>query len=290
MTIAIFGMSFKPVYNKPINQLIAGLQSQNHQLVVFNEFAAFLNSAVDRQLTDTFSSHEDLTSADMLISIGGDGTILNTLTFIRHLEIPVLGINTGRLGFLSTINTDEIAEIIDAIGTKQYDCESRSVLELCSPDNLFAPVSYALNELAIHKNDRSSMITITAYLDDVYLNAYWADGLIVSTATGSTAYSLSCGGPIVLPGSQVLVITPIAPHNLNVRPIVIPDHFTIRLEVEGREGQHLVSLDSRSINVDSSLKLVVRKAGFKMKLVRLRGRHFVDTIHTKLNWGVDKRN
>lgn len=290
MTIAIFGKSFDPVHSKEIAQLINGLIAHKHELLVFNEFADYLKSTIDFVATNTFSEHEELHHAALMISIGGDGTILNTLTFIRHFEIPVLGINTGRLGFLSTVNTDEIAEIIEAIHSGNYECEERSVLELVSPDNLFSPVNYALNEMAIHKNDRSSMITISAYLNDVYLNSYWADGIIVSTATGSTAYSMSCGGPIVLPGSQVLVITPIAPHNLNVRPIVVPDKLTIRLEVEGRDEQHLVSLDSRAVSLDSAMCLEVKKAPFIMKLVRLRDRSFVETIRTKLNWGLDKRN
>jgi NAD+ kinase len=290
MTIAIFGKSFDPLHSKEISQLINGLIAHNHELIVFNEFADYLKSTFDFETSTTFSNHRELQNVKLMISIGGDGTILNTLTYIRHFEIPVLGINTGRLGFLSTVNTDEIADIIEAIDSGNYECEERSVLELSSPNNLFAPVNYALNEMAIHKNDRSSMITISAYLNDVYLNSYWADGIIVSTATGSTAYSMSCGGPIVLPGSQVLVITPIAPHNLNVRPIVVPDKLTIRLEVEGREEQHLVSLDSRAVSLDSALPLEVKKAPFKMKLVRLHDRSFVETIRTKLNWGLDKRN
>jgi len=290
MTIAIFGKSFDPLHSKEIAQLINGLIAHKHELIVFDEFSEYLKSTIGFASENIFSEHEELKNVSLMISVGGDGTILNTLTYIRHFEIPVLGINTGRLGFLSTVNTNEIAEIIEAIDSGNYECEERSVLELTSADNLFSPVNYALNEMAIHKNDRSSMITISTYLNDVYLNSYWADGIIVSTATGSTAYSMSCGGPIVLPGSQVLVITPIAPHNLNVRPIVVPDKLTIRLEVEGRDEQHLVSLDSRSINLDSATPLEVKKAPFKMKLVRLRDRSFVETIRTKLNWGLDKRN
>jgi NAD+ kinase len=290
MTIAIFGKSFDPLHSKEIAQLINGLIAHKHELVVFDEFSEYLKSTIGFAAENIFSEHEELKNVALMISVGGDGTILNTLTYIRHFEIPVLGINTGRLGFLSTVNTNEIPEIIEAIDSGNYECEERSVLELTSVDNLFSPVNYALNEMAIHKNDRSSMITISAYLNNVYLNSYWADGIIVSTATGSTAYSMSCGGPIVLPGSQVLVITPIAPHNLNVRPIVVPDKLTIRLEVEGREEQHLVSLDSRAVSLDSAMPLEVKKAPFKMKLVRLHDRSFVETIRTKLNWGLDKRN
>lgn len=290
MRIAIFGKSFDPIHSKEIAQLINGLITHKHELLVFDEFADYLKSTIGFETENTFSQHEDLSQTALMISIGGDGTILNTITYIRDFEIPVLGINTGRLGFLSTVNTNEITEIVAAIDSGNYECDERSVLELASTDNLFAPVNYALNEMAIHKNDRSSMITISAYLNDVYLNSYWADGIIVSTATGSTAYSMSCGGPIVLPGSQVLVITPIAPHNLNVRPIVVPDKLTIRLEVEGRDEQHLVSLDSRSVSLDNATSLQVKKAPFKMKLVRLHDRSFVETIRTKLNWGLDKRN
>lgn len=290
MNIALFGQSFDKVYFPGITRLLRELDEHGHRLTVFNEFAEFIEQHLGRQYSKRFSGHQDLGQPDLMISIGGDGTILNTLVHIQNREVPVLGINTGRLGFLSSVSTDQIDDIIQALRDGLYEIESRSVLEVKSSADLFTPVNWALNEVAVHKNDRSSMITVSAFVNGVYIASYWADGLIVSTATGSTAYSMSCGGPIVIPESETFVITPIAPHNLNIRPLVVPDRAIIKLVVEGRDNQHLVSLDSRSETMENTHTLEIRKAGFTMRFLRLPGHHFVETIRNKLMWGLDKRN
>lgn len=290
MKIAIYGQSFDNIFNQPVSRLLNALNNNGHEIIVFEELASFFRENIGFNADAVFNAHADLKGVDIVIGIGGDGTILNTLQYIRDSEIPVLGLNTGRLGFLSTVSTDEIDEVVSAIENREYKIERRTVLELKSKEGLFLPVNFALNEVAVHKNDISSMITINAFVDDVYINSYWADGLIVSTATGSTAYSMSCGGPIVVPGTETLVITPIAPHNLNIRPLVIPDSSRIRLVVEGREGTHLVSLDSRSQSLENTQTLEISKAPFCMNLIRLKDEHFIQTIRNKLMWGIDKRN
>jgi NAD+ kinase len=290
MQIALYGNSFDSIYNPAIFQLVSALENSGHELIVFRELADFMQAHIGYESKRKFVGHDDLGRPDVMISIGGDGTILNTLIHVRDSEIPVLGLNTGRLGFLSTVSTDQVEEIVSALNEKHYDLDARSVLSVKSSAGLFEPVNWALNEVAVHKNDRSSMITVSTFVDGVYIASYWADGLIVSTATGSTAYSMSCGGPIVAPGSSTFVITPIAPHNLNIRPLVVPDSSVIKLVVEGRESHHLVSLDSRSESLENSHTLEISKAPFKMHLLRLKGHHFIETIRTKLMWGMDKRN
>ena len=204
--------------------------------------------------------------------------------------IPVLGVNVGRLGFLTAIGTENISDSIDALVKGHFSLDKRRLLRLESNRNLFGGVNYALNELTIHKKDSSSMIIINTYLNGEYLNSYWADGLIIATPTGSTGYSMSCGGPIVAPYSGNFVITPIAPHNLNVRPIVVSDENVISLEVLGRSQYFLASLDSRSVTIDSAISLAVRREDFTMNLVRLGSSNFLDTLRKKLNWGLDTRN
>lgn len=290
MKIAIYGQSFDSIFNTPILRLLDELSGNGHEIVVFEKLASFFSENLKFKADSTFETHSDLAGTDLMIGIGGDGTILNTLLYVRDSEIPVLGLNTGRLGFLSTVSTDEIDDVVAAVEDRKYNIERRTVLELNSRDDLFSPVNFALNEVAVHKNDISSMITINAFVDDVYINSYWADGLIVSTATGSTAYSMSCGGPIVMPGTETLIITPIAPHNLNIRPLVVPDSSRIRLVVEGREGSHLVSLDSRSQSLENTQTLEISKAPFSMHLARVKDEHFIQTIRNKLMWGLDKRN
>jgi len=215
---------------------------------------------------------------------------LDTVTLIRDSKIPILGINTGRLGFLSNISIQEIDQAMDALHSKKYTVDERALLKVKTEDNLFGETNFALNELTIHKKDSSSMITIHAYINDQYLNSYWADGLIIATPTGSTAYSLSCAGPIVVPGSENFVITPIAPHNLNVRPIVVSDNSEIKLKIEGRGMQFLASLDSRSETIDSKYELTIVKEKFKIGLIQLENQDFLRTIRNKLMWGIDKRN
>jgi NAD+ kinase len=240
---------------------------------------------------ELFSSGAEIRgSVEFLFSIGGDGTILDTVALVQNSGIPVLGINIGRLGFLSSISKEEITAAIEKIVKGHYSLDKRSLLRLESNRSLFGDVNYALNELTIHKKDSSSMIIINTYLNGEYLNSYWADGLIISTPTGSTGYSLSCGGPIIVPHSENFVLTPIAPHNLNVRPIIVSDKHVISLEVEGRSQYFLASLDSRSVTIDSSIQLAVRKEDFYMNLVRIGNENFLSTLRTKLKWGLDTRN
>ncbi len=229
-------------------------------------------------------------SFDMLVSIGGDGTILESARMVGDSGIPILGINNGRLGFLSSTPLEDTELAISRILSGAYFVEQRSLVELLSDDNPFPEGSFALNELTVHKSNRTSMIVIHAYLDGAFLNTYWADGLIISTPTGSTGYSLSAGGPIVAPTSESLIISPIAPHNLNVRPLVIPDRHSITLEVEGRTADHLVSLDSVSKPLRPGTKLEVRKARFSVGLVRFTSEDYFDTLRNKLMWGIDRRN
>jgi NAD+ kinase len=238
-----------------------------------------------------FNDYQGIGSnVDFFFSIGGDGTILDALTLVRDSGIPVMGINIGRLGFLSSIAKDEILPAIDKVLAHDYEIDSRALVRLNQPADLFGEMNYALNELTITRKDTTSLIVLNVYVDDMFLNTYWADGLIIATPTGSTAYSLSTGGPILTPGSQNFVLTPIAPHNLTVRPVVIPDKSKIRIIVEGREDQFLVSLDSRRAIIYSNFELIVEKADFKVNMVQMKGRNFFMTIREKLKWGLDARN
>jgi len=292
MQVALFGKALQKENYNYLQNLVDSLHAVNAKLFFENEFFQIVKNEIKfKSIPEIYTSHTDLKNvADYLISIGGDGTFLETIRFVRDSNIPVIGINTGRLGFLSSISKESINEAIKAISEKKYTLDQRTLLTLETSQNLFGDLNYALNELTIVKKDSSSMITIHSYLDNAFLNSYWADGLIVSTPTGSTAYSLSCGGPILTPESENFIITPIAPHNLNVRPIVLPDKHTISLKVEGRSNQFLISLDSRSETISSSTELIVKKADFKINLIRLHDHDFLPTLRNKLMWGLDKRN
>jgi NAD+ kinase len=239
----------------------------------------------------TFFSHEDLTEEiDFLISLGGDGTLLDTVTLVRNKNIPVVGINFGRLGFLASIGRDEMSDAIKALALRSHIIDKRTLIHLDSNLPLFKDVPYALNEFAIHKRDTAPMVKIHTYLNGELLNTYWADGLILATPTGSTGYSLSCAGPVVFPDACSLVLTPIAPHNLNVRPIVVPDNTIISFEVESRADEIICALDSRREIVNKNVLLAVRKENFMLSLVRLNENNFLQTLRNKLSWGLDKRN
>jgi len=228
---------------------------------------------------------------DYLFSIGGDGTLLNTITLVKDSKTPVVGINSGRLGLLTTANkNDDIKELLYDLKYKRYTLDKRTLLHLDSEPTLFENTPYALNEFTIHKHATSALITVHIYVDDVFLNSYWADGIIVATPTGSTAYSLSCNGPIIHPSSKTFVITPVAPHNLNVRPIVIPDNCRITFKIEGRSNDFLCTLDSRYETVTSEHTLSLSKEKFELHLVRTQSQNFFSTIRNKLMWGVDSRN
>jgi NAD+ kinase len=292
MKVAIYGRAISDKYLERIKNIFDALKQAGVEFFVYEHFNTYLitkNIHIDINLK-TFTHHTEIAGkVDVMLSIGGDGTLLDTLKFVRD-DIPVLGINTGRLGFLSGVSMDETQGAIAALLDKKYTLDKRNTLKLQTKNNMFGDTNYALNELTVHKKDSASMMIIHAYLDGSFLNTYWADGLIVSTPTGSTAYSLSCGGPIIIPGSENFIITPIAPHNLNVRPVVVPSNCEIKLKLEGRSKKYLVSLDSRTETIDPSIELIIKKGDFKINLVRLENQDFLSTLRNKLMWGLDLRN
>jgi len=292
MKIALFGTNFSENFNKYIQHLVHKLESEKVEIFIEESFLEYVTNRLRfKNEVATFNSHEDLKdNVDILFSIGGDGTLLSAVSYIRNSNIPILGINTGRLGFISSVAPDQIEQAVNDVLNKNYKTNRRTLLTLNTSNNLFKNKNFALNEVAIVKKDTSSMIKIEAYVNDEFLNTYWADGLIVSTPTGSTGYSLSCGGPIIAPGTNNIIITPIAQHNLNVRPIVINHNSTIKLKVEDRDQLALVSLDSCSRAFDSSVELTIKKANFKINLIEPQNNSFISTVRQKLMWGIDKRN
>jgi NAD+ kinase len=290
MTIALFGKNIAPENGDYMRRLFNELSDNQVEIAVYQPFADLVKTFVPEGVKyRVFHSHDDL-NADILFSIGGDGTILDTVPFVRDSGMPVLGINMGRLGFLSSISKNEIGEAVKSVLAGDYSVEHRTLLELVAPENVFGDVRYALNELNVIRNPEHSLLAIKVFVDDVYLNTYWGDGILLATPTGSTAYSLSAGGPIIAPNAKNFVITPIATHNLTVRPVVIPDDSVIRIQVEGRERKFVFSMDSRNCTLDTSVQLEVRKALFCLNLVRMRGEDFFGTIRNKLMWGKDNRN
>lgn len=227
---------------------------------------------------------------DVLITLGGDGTLLDMVSYVRDSEIPVLGINFGRLGFLASVNKSDIAAAIYAVVNRQFSLDSRALMHIESEAEIFGDDNFALNDITIHKRDDSAMITMHAWLNGEFLNSYWGDGIIISTPTGSTAYSMSCGGPIIIPESNNIVVTPISPHNLNVRPIVLSDASTLTFDVECRSANFLVSCDSKTAVIDKTMKFNIHKAPFRLNLVRLNNESYLTTLRNKLLWGLDTRN
>ncbi len=292
MKIALFATNFTEEQEEYYMELLGRLNYHNFKICIYKPFCEqlFKNHLVSSD-TETFSNHEELKNGvDYLFSIGGDGTLLKTITLIKDSGIPILGFNTGRLGFLSSISKEEITEAIENILENKFIIEKRTLIKIENPQNLFGENNFALNEITVHKRDSSSMILIHAYINNVFLNTYWADGLIVSTPTGSTAYSLSCGGPIVTPDSSSFILTPIAIHNLTVRPIVVPDNVTIKLKVEGRIDNYLVTLDSSNVVTSSTIELEIKKENFQINFIHFQNKPFFSTIREKLMWGWDKRN
>lgn len=292
MKIAIYSRGVENEQMKDIHQLMDQLVSHGVEPVFFQDFFnQFYSSVKLDSKYSTFNSAEDLNeSIDCLISLGGDGTLLDTVTLVKDSGIPVLGINYGRLGFLANIGREEISSVIDAIANRKYVMDKRTLIHLEANVPLFGQTPYALNEFSIHKKDSSPMIKIHTYLNGEFLNTYWSDGLIVSTPTGSTGYSLSCGGPVVFPDSNCFIITPVAPHNLNIRPIVISDNNIISFELEGRTDGFLCTLDSRREIISKEVQLAVKKETFDIKLIRMNENNFLQTLRSKLSWGFDKRN
>ena len=294
MKVAIYGQYYQNSTEPIIKDIFSFFIKNNVEMVIESHFLTILNEKeIIQKEFKTFTSYTELdASFDMLISIGGDGTILKASTLVRDSGIPILGINAGRLGFLATVQKDNISEFMQFIIDKKYTVSKRTLLSLsCTPDNeAIQDINFAMNEITVSRKDTTSMITVETYLNDEYLNSYWADGLIIATPTGSTGYSMSCGGPILTPDVQSLVVTPIAPHNLNARPLVIPDETEIRLKVSGREAHYLVSLDSRVISVKNETILVIKKTPFQINMVEIPGETFLKTLRSKLFWGEDRRN
>ncbi|MCK9399512.1 MAG: NAD kinase [Bacteroidales bacterium] len=292
MVIAIFGRAVSLENLKYVQRVVDKLILKNCRLIIYKPFFEMLQDKVEfPSEVNFFVDYQDIEGkVDFLFSIGGDGTILDALSMVRDSGIPIMGINIGRLGFLSSIAKDEILPAIDKVLARDYQIDSRTLVRLSQPKDLFGEMNYALNELTITRRDTASLIVLHVYIDGMFLNSYWADGLIIATPTGSTAYSLSSGGPILTPGSENFVLTPIAPHNLTVRPVVIPDKSKIRIIVEAREEQFLVSLDSRRAIIYSNFELIVEKADFKVNIVQMKGKDFFMTIREKLKWGLDARN
>ncbi len=288
MKLAVYGKSFKQDFNPAMEAFFKRLSGFGAKVVVYKPFLDFIHESlphIDSGFT-VFESDlpEDL---DFLFSIGGDGTFLEAANLVRGRNLPLVGINSGRLGFLAYIAREEISKSLDEIFDGKYSIEERTVLEIKSSDGKYS--DFALNEIAIQKID-SRMITIHCYLNEELLNSYWADGLIVATPTGSTAYSLSVGGPIVVPGSKNFILSPISPHTLAVRPVVVPDYHEIRLRVDARSSQFLVSADFKSITMDASVEIVLKRAKEVVKTIKLNSHSFYSTIRSKLMWGIDRRN
>ncbi len=292
MKVAIYSRIIEETERGEVQQLLDELQRRKIQPVIYLPFYERINNVFKFPQNLLFFRHSnDLDeSIDFLISLGGDGTLLDTIAFVRDKDIPVIGINFGRLGFLASIGKEDMVTAVEALVNRTYVADKRSLIHLDASKPLFGEVPYGLNEFAIHKTDTSPMIKIHTYLNGEFLNTYWADGLIVSTPTGSTGYSLSCGGPVVFPESGSFVINPVAPHNLNVRPIVVPDDNIISFEVEGRAENFLCALDSRKEIVDKNVQLAVRREKFNVSLVRLNENNFLQTLRNKLSWGLDQRN
>jgi NAD+ kinase len=292
MKVAIYSRVFEQEQQVDIQRLTDQLQQHNIEPVLFHDFYEQIKDAV--QFTSTpavFHSSKDLDdSFECMISLGGDGTLLDTVTLVRNKKIPLLGINFGRLGFLASIGREELDSAVSSLVNHTFVKDERTLIHCDSNTTMFGETSYGLNEFAIHKLDTSSMIKIHAYLNGEFLNTYWADGLIVATPTGSTGYSLSCNGPVVFPDSGSFVITPVAPHNLNVRPIVVPDNNVISFEIEGRTDSFLCTLDSRKAIVQKDVQIAVKKEDFSINLLRLNENNFLQTLRNKLSWGLDRRN
>jgi NAD+ kinase len=292
MKIGIYGINFDPSFDNYIQELFNQIEEYGWEVTIYEPFLEFLNSRI--KIPASISTFDKTTfkseKASFIFSLGGDGTFLDTAKIVNDSGVPVLGINTGRLGFLASTHKEDIKASLEFLKQGKFRIQKRSLLCLVEPKGLFGDNNFALNELTVHKKDSSSMITIHTYINDLYLNSYWADGLIISTPTGSTAYSLSCGGPILVPGAKDHIITPIAPHNLNVRPVVVPDDRVIRLKIEGREGNYLVSLDSKSVTIEPTFELIIKKADFHINCVVVDDNNFLNTMRNKMLWGLDKRN
>lgn len=291
MKIGVHGKEFTRQSAPFIQRIFEILTQHDAELYVSTRFAGLLKQPAFKNFKwETYQPTDSLADLELLISIGGDGTLLESVSHIGKNEIPVLGINTGRLGFLATISRDETEHALQQVLKKSFTLDKRAVLRLETEQGIFGKLNFALNDFTVVKKDTSAMITIHTFIDGEFLNSYWADGIIVSTPTGSTGYSLSCGGPLIFPRSGNFVLTPVSPHNLTVRPIIVSDTSQISFQVDGRSKKFLVSLDSRIATVDNTVKLTIKKADFIVNLIQLEGHHYFKTLRQKLNWGLDIRN
>ncbi|MCC6258847.1 MAG: NAD kinase [Chitinophagaceae bacterium] len=292
MKIAIYSRGIENNQLNDIKLLLGELKSYGAHPVFYQDFFNKIYASVNFESTySTFNETEGLDpDVECIISLGGDGTMLDTVTLVKDSGIPILGVNYGRLGFLANIGKEDLHLALDALMNRKYVLDKRTLIHLDANSPLFGETPYALNEFSLHKKDNSPMIKIHTYLNGEFLNTYWADGLIVATPTGSTGYSLSCNGPVVFPDSASFVITPVAPHNLNIRPIVVPDNNIVSFEIEGRTDGFLVTLDSRREAVPKEIQIAIKKETFGVNLVRLNENNFLQTLRNKLSWGLDKRN
>ena len=293
MKIGIYGQSNNEITKKYAYYLTDIFNQKNIQFLFEENFYTYLKEENSDIEYDVFKDYDDLDSSyDLFFSVGGDGTFLRSITFVRDHNIPIIGINTGRLGFLATIQKEDIETAVDMLLKKEYTVQKRSLLKVTTNEDLeeLKYFNFALNEISISRKNTASMITVETYLDDEYLTTYWSDGLIISTPTGSTGYSLSCGGPIISPGSKNLVLTPIAPHSLSVRPLVIPIKTKIEIKVDSRANEALLTLDSRVTTITNKTKIIIEKNDFAIKTIQLNNRSFIKTLREKLLWGEDRRN
>lgn len=293
MKIAIFGQTDQNNTKAYVQELIDELKAVEATIVIEETFYTMLSATETLGSFATFNTLKGLdTSFDLFVSFGGDGTVLRAVTFVKDLGIPIIGVNTGRLGFLSTTKKEDVRRLVADFKNEDYRIVDRSLVEIHAAAQVpeFNKLNFALNEITISRKNTTSMITIETYLNGEYLTSYWADGLIIATPTGSTGYSLSCGGPVIAPSAKSLILTPIAPHNLNARPLVIADDTEIRLKVSGREENHLVSLDSRIATVENEQEIIIKKAGFNIKMIEYTSESFLKTLRNKLLWGEDRRN
>jgi NAD+ kinase len=293
MKVAIYGQTYQDNAIEYLVELLDELHKEPSEVFIEKDFYELYSKIESSKTFRTFTMTSGLNSTfDMFVSFGGDGTILRATTFVKDLGIPIVGVNTGRLGFLSTFKKEDVRKVVQEFKEGAYTIVERSLVQLNTKelDVEFGDLNFALNEITVSRKDTTSMITVETYLNNEYLTSYWADGLIISTPTGSTGYSLSCGGPVIVPTAKSLVLTPIAPHNLNARPLVISDDTIIRLKVSGREENHLVSLDSRIASLENGQEITIFKAPFTIKMIEYTSESFLKTLRNKLLWGEDRRN
>ncbi|NJB70874.1 NAD+ kinase [Saonia flava] len=293
MRVAIYGQTYHEIALDYVVELLDELNKVAAVVYFEQQFLEYLSAIRGIGVFDTYTDSSGLDSSfDMFVSFGGDGTVLRAITYVRDLGIPVVGVNTGRLGFLSTFKKEDVRKVVTEFVSGSYNIVERSLVEVnTNPEtDAFGTMNFALNEVTVSRKDTTSMITVETHLNNEYLTSYWADGLIIATPTGSTGYSLSCGGPVIEPTVKSFILTPIAPHNLSARPLVISDGTVIRLKVSGREENHLVSLDSRIATLENGTEIIIKKADFTVKLIEYTSESFLKTLRNKLLWGEDKRN